>query len=147
MCMHHKYILWMFSISILPRSIFLLLNTIINLLIQSDIISLLIWLAKDTAPKIHAYFKTCQSNLTIKGLQSHCFDWWCGFSISVFKIITWRYVWGEITPCNKIDKPLVVYRFSRNVTWRPSQRCVHIDKNYNVFTAEMRFQSNFNVIW
>ena len=22
---------------------------------------------------------------------------------------------GEITPCNKIDKPLVVYRFTRNV--------------------------------
>ena len=23
--------------------------------------------------------------------------------------------WSEITPCNKIDKPLVVYRFSGNV--------------------------------
>ena len=25
---------------------------------------------------------------------------------------------SEITPCNKIDKPLVVYRFTGNVTWR-----------------------------
>ena len=36
---------------------------------------------------------------------------------------------GEIMPCNKIDKPLVVYRFSGNV-----------------FTPEIKFQSNLNVI-
>ena len=46
---------------------------------------------------------------------------------------------SEITPCNKICKPLVVYRFTGNVitsittlrTWW---------QNHNVFTPEMRFQ-------
>ena len=38
---------------------------------------------------------------------------------------------SEITPCNKIDKPPVVYRFSENVMTSI------IVKNYNVFTAEM----------
>ena len=39
-------------------------------------------------------------------------------------------------PCNKIDKPLAVYRFSGKVMTR----------NYYVFTSEMRLQSNVNVI-
>ena len=47
---------------------------------------------------------------------------------------------SEITPCNKICKPLVVYRFSGNVmtsitTFRT--KC----QNCNVFTPEMKFQS------
>ena len=50
---------------------------------------------------------------------------------------------SEITPCNIIDKPLVVYRFSGNVTLR----CIYNDKIITFFTAEMRFQSNLYVIW
>ena len=52
---------------------------------------------------------------------------------------------SEITPCNKICKPLVVYRFTGNVmtsittlrTWW---------QNHNVFTQEMRFQSICHMI-
>ena len=51
---------------------------------------------------------------------------------------------SEIKPCNKIDKPLVVYRFSGNVMTSITLRTQW--QNYNVFTAEMRFQSNLNVI-
>ena len=52
---------------------------------------------------------------------------------------------SEITPCNKICKPLVVYRFSGNVM--TSITTLHTQcQNYNVFTSEMRFQSNLNVI-
>ena len=52
---------------------------------------------------------------------------------------------SEITPCNKIDKPLVVYRFTGNVmtsitTLRRQWQ------NYNVFTPEMRFQSICHMI-
>ena len=43
---------------------------------------------------------------------------------------------SEITPCNKIDKPLVVYRFSGNVAY--------IITKYNVFRTEIRFHSNLN---
>ena len=39
------------QLKFLLKSLFLLLNILINLLIQSDIISLVTWLAKDTAPK------------------------------------------------------------------------------------------------
>ena len=35
---------------------------------------------------------------------------------------------SEITPCNKIDKPLVDYRFSETLP-RPQQRCVANDKS------------------
>ena len=48
---------------------------------------------------------------------------------------------SEITPCNKIDKPLVVYRFSGNV-----MTSITTLRNYEVFTPEMKFQSNHNVI-
>ena len=50
----------------------------------------------------------------------------------------------EITPCNKIDKPLVVYRFSGNVI--VYNKAAYIMKNYNLLTAEMRVHSNLNVI-
>ena len=48
-------------------------------------------------------------------------------------------------PCNKIDKPLLVYRFSGNVmmsitTLRTKKQ------NYDVITPEIRFQSKRNVI-
>ena len=47
-------------------------------------------------------------------------------------------------PCNKIDKPLVIYRFLGTLR-RLKQRCVHYDKIIR-FKAEMRFQSDLNVI-
>ena len=53
--------------------------------------------------------------------------------------------WGEITPCNKIDKPLVVYRFTGNVNDVQSN-AAYIMTKLSRFTAEMRFQSNLNVI-
>ena len=50
--------------------------------------------------------------------------------------------WGsEIMPCNKINKPLVVYRFSGNVMTSTTTL-----RNDDVFTPEMKFQSNHNVI-
>ena len=52
---------------------------------------------------------------------------------------------SEITPCNKICKPLVVYRFTGNVM--TSITTLRKWQIYNVFTAEMRFQSYLNVIW
>ena len=51
---------------------------------------------------------------------------------------------SEITPCNKIDKPLVVYRFTRNVMTSITIN-VHNDA-ISTFTSEMKFQSNLNVI-
>ena len=50
---------------------------------------------------------------------------------------------SEITPCNKIYKPLtnlVLYRFTGNV-----MMTIHND-TIIFFTPEMRFQSNLNVI-
>ena len=48
-------------------------------------------------------------------------------------------------PCNKIDKSLVLYRFWGNdmasITTLSTK-----SQNNNVFTAEMRFQNNLNVI-
>ena len=35
---------------------------------------------------------------------------------------------SDITPCYKIDKPPVVYRFSNVMKWRPLQRCIKITK-------------------
>ena len=62
-------------------------------------------------------------------------------------IIIWPRVWEcNITPCNKINKPLVIYKFLGNVM--TSITTLHTYwQNYNVFTAEMRFQSKLNVIW
>ena len=46
---------------------------------------------------------------------------------------------SEITPCNKICKPLVVYRFTGNViTFITTLRTRR--QNHNVFTPEIRFQ-------
>ena len=44
------------------------------------------------------------------------FQIWC-FIKGYFLIILSHDIasWDEITPCNKIDKPLVLYRFSGNV--------------------------------
>ena len=52
---------------------------------------------------------------------------------------------SEITPRNKIDKPLVVYRFSGNVMTSITTLCSYL-QNYYVFTPEMNLQSNLNVI-
>ena len=52
---------------------------------------------------------------------------------------------SEITPCNKICKPLVVYRLTGNVI--TSIRTLrHKDAIITFFTPEMIFQSNLNVI-
>ena len=48
---------------------------------------------------------------------------------------------GEITPCNKIDKPLVVYRFSGNVMTSITTVAYIMTKLLR-FTAEIIFQSN-----
>ena len=50
---------------------------------------------------------------------------------------------SEMTPCSKIDKPLVVYRFSGNLM---SSKTIINDKVITFFTLEMRLQSNLNVI-
>ena len=47
---------------------------------------------------------------------------------------------SELTSCHKIDKPLVVYRFSGNVMASITTYM------YNVFTTKLRFQSNLYVI-
>ena len=46
---------------------------------------------------------------------------------------------SEITPCNKIDKPLVVYRFTGNVMTSVTTLRTQLQK-YSVFTAEMVFK-------
>ena len=52
---------------------------------------------------------------------------------------------SDITPCNKINKPLVVYRFSENVM--TSILTLHkIRENLDVFTPKMQFLSIFNVM-
>ena len=48
---------------------------------------------------------------------------------------------SEITPCNNIDKPLVVYRFTGNVI-----RSIKTMRSQLFFTSEMGLQSNLNVI-
>ena len=53
---------------------------------------------------------------------------------------------GDITLCNKINKPLVVYRFSGNVI--TSIITLHRRwQNLDVFTPKMWFLINFNVMW
>ena len=51
---------------------------------------------------------------------------------------------SEITPCNKIDKPLVVYRFTGNVM----TSIITLRKrwqNLDVFTPKKRFLISYNV--
>ena len=45
---------------------------------------------------------------------------------------------SEITPCNEIDKPLVVYRFTGNVLTSITTLRTYL-QNYNVFTEAMKF--------
>ena len=52
---------------------------------------------------------------------------------------------SEITPCNKIDKLLVVYRFTGNFMTSITTLRIKL-QIYDVFTPEMTFQSNLNVI-
>ena len=52
---------------------------------------------------------------------------------------------SEITPCNKIDKALVVNRFWGN-GMTSKTRSLHKDKIITFLRAEMIFQSNHNVI-
>ena len=52
---------------------------------------------------------------------------------------------SEITPCNKVAKPLVVYRFTENVMKSITTLCTYITK-YDVFTPEMKLQSDLNAI-
>ena len=47
---------------------------------------------------------------------------------------------SDITPCNKIDKPLVVYRFTVNVMTSIIM-LRKIRENLNVFTPKMQFLS------
>ena len=52
---------------------------------------------------------------------------------------------SEIMPCNKIDKPLVVYRLTGNVmTSITTLRTIW--QNDNVYTPEMMFQSICHMI-
>ena len=44
---------------------------------------------------------------------------------------------SDITPCNKIDKPLVVYRLARNTM--TSIICVRDGKTHDVFTQKCDF--------
>ena len=55
------------------------------------------------------------------------------------------FLWSDITPCIKIDQPLVVYRFSGNVmtsiiTLRK------IRETLDVFTPKMQFVSMFTAM-
>ena len=50
---------------------------------------------------------------------------------------------SEITPYNKIDKPLVVYRFLGNVMTSITTLRTYT-QNINVLTSEKRLQSNFD---
>ena len=52
---------------------------------------------------------------------------------------------SDITPCNKMDKPLVVYRFSGNVI-TPIITLPKIRENLDVFRPKMQFLSIFNVM-
>ena len=47
-------------------------------------------------------------------------------------------------PCNKIDKPLVVYRFSGNIMMSMIINLRKIRENLDVFTLKMQFLSIFN---
>ena len=47
---------------------------------------------------------------------------------------------SDITPCNKIDKPLVVYHYAMMLLTS------RIWQNPNVFTPKIRFQNKFYVI-
>ena len=51
---------------------------------------------------------------------------------------------SDITPCNKIDKPLVVYRFSGNVM-TSIITLNKIRENLDIFTPKMQLLSIFNV--
>ena len=78
--------------------------------------------------------RKCQ-NLQYLGIFAFdCFPWECVY-----------YCGCDITPCNKIDKPLVVYRFSGNVM----TSIITLRKrwpNFDIFTPKMRFLSNFNAM-
>ena len=52
---------------------------------------------------------------------------------------------SELTPCIKIDKPLVVYRFLGNVMTSITTLCT-LGQNNHFFTQEMGFQSIFYAI-
>ena len=47
--------------------------------------------------------------------------------------------WSEVKPCNKIDKPLVVYRFSGNVMTSIT-RWVHNDKIITFLPQKLDFK-------
>ena len=51
---------------------------------------------------------------------------------------------SDITPCNKIDKPLVVYRFSGNVM-TSIITLNKIRENLDIFTPKMQLLSIFTV--
>ena len=52
---------------------------------------------------------------------------------------------SDITQCNKIDKPQVVYRFSGNISMSIIT-LRKIRKNLDVFAPKMQFLSIFNVM-
>ena len=62
---------------------------------------------------VRIYSITARSLYIVTDLLFSCIPWKKGF----LKILLSYDVesWSKITPCNKIDKPLVIYRFSGNV--------------------------------
>ena len=52
---------------------------------------------------------------------------------------------SDKTPCNKIDKPLVVYKFTGNVITSIITLC-KICETLDVFTTRMQFLNIFNVM-
>ena len=55
--------------------------------------------------------------------------------------------WSDITSCYKINKPLVVYRFTSSWVMTSIQRCVHNDKAFNVHSKNAISKYFFNVAW
>ena len=85
--MHHKYTLWMFS-NLFFAKIFIIDSIWQNL--PCNLIS------QGHSPKIHSYFKTCQSNLKIKELQTPLFCLMvCFFNLCIqnkyrlFNVLCW----------------------------------------------------------
>ena len=89
-----------------------------------------------------AYAKFCE-NKTLTKMSEFTVSW--HFCIRLFPWESVYYCGCDITPCNKIDKPLVVYRFSGNVM----TSIITLRKrwpNFDIFTPKMRFLSNFNAM-
>ena len=70
---------------------------------------------REIKKKIRFPSNTRPDPLKFKKLQASI-QWWAIISTPAKRHLSYDVASGsEITPCNKIDKPLVVYRFSGNV--------------------------------